>query len=159
MNLALLGLLSFLFQLLHDMCLCRLMLFLSSSSWDINFIKNLVFFFVVEMVFASPGFYYKLLICSVLILTLLHSLQQICSAAKRGRDVMGKGPKAFESYIRACKDHHGSYIFRLLQSLFSDPQEMVSTFSYHILQMERTGHWEVGHGIYMVYCNYLQCLR
>ncbi|TKY47581.1 DEAD-box ATP-dependent RNA helicase 18 [Spatholobus suberectus] len=37
---------------------------------------------------------------------------QIRSAAKKDRDVMEKGVKAFVSYIRAYKEHHCSYIFR-----------------------------------------------
>ncbi|KAG6665945.1 hypothetical protein CIPAW_02G195900 [Carya illinoinensis] len=37
---------------------------------------------------------------------------QIQSAAKKDRDVMDKGVKAFVSYIRAYKEHHCSYIFR-----------------------------------------------
>ncbi|KAG4975263.1 hypothetical protein JHK87_032084 [Glycine soja] len=37
---------------------------------------------------------------------------QIRSAAKKDRDVMEKGIKAFVSYIRAYKEHHCSYIFR-----------------------------------------------
>ncbi|RWR81305.1 DEAD-box ATP-dependent RNA helicase 18 [Cinnamomum micranthum f. kanehirae] len=37
---------------------------------------------------------------------------QILSAAKRDRDVMEKGLKAFVSYVRAYKEHHCSYIFR-----------------------------------------------
>ncbi|KAA8534024.1 hypothetical protein F0562_031541 [Nyssa sinensis] len=37
---------------------------------------------------------------------------QIRSAAKKDRDVMEKGLKAFVSYIRAYKEHHCSYIFR-----------------------------------------------
>lgn len=37
---------------------------------------------------------------------------QIRSAAKKDRDVMEKGCKAFVSFFRAYKDHHCSYIFR-----------------------------------------------
>lgn len=37
---------------------------------------------------------------------------QIQSAAKKDRDVMEKGVRAFVSYIRAYKEHHCSYIFR-----------------------------------------------
>ncbi|XP_057430840.1 DEAD-box ATP-dependent RNA helicase 18 [Lotus japonicus] len=37
---------------------------------------------------------------------------QIRSAAKKDRDIMEKGVKAFVSYIRAYKEHHCSYIFR-----------------------------------------------
>ncbi|KAF3976806.1 hypothetical protein ACB098_06G137700 [Castanea mollissima] len=37
---------------------------------------------------------------------------QIRSAAKKDRDVMEKGVRAFVSYIRAYKEHHCSYIFR-----------------------------------------------
>ncbi|KAJ6429307.1 hypothetical protein OIU84_020856 [Salix udensis] len=37
---------------------------------------------------------------------------QIRSAAKKDRDVMEKGLRAFVSYIRAYKEHHCSYIFR-----------------------------------------------
>ncbi|KAK9127345.1 hypothetical protein Syun_016142 [Stephania yunnanensis] len=37
---------------------------------------------------------------------------QIRAAAKKDRDVMEKGVKAFVSYIRAYKEHHCSYIFR-----------------------------------------------
>lgn len=40
---------------------------------------------------------------------------QIRSAAKKDRDVMEKGLRAFVSYIRAYKEHHCSYIFRYLQ--------------------------------------------
>ncbi|XP_059456646.1 DEAD-box ATP-dependent RNA helicase 18 [Corylus avellana] len=38
---------------------------------------------------------------------------QIRTAAKKDRDVMEKGLRAFVSYIRAYKEHHCSYIFRL----------------------------------------------
>ncbi|CAN6705298.1 unnamed protein product [Malus baccata var. baccata] len=38
---------------------------------------------------------------------------QIRSAAKKDRDVMEKGLRAFVSYMRAYKEHHCSYIFRL----------------------------------------------
>lgn len=62
----------------------------------------------------------------MLILKLLCSLLQIRSAAKRDRDVMEKGLKAFVSYVRAYKEHHCSYIFRLLYSLSSDLLEMLS---------------------------------
>ncbi|XP_048325764.2 DEAD-box ATP-dependent RNA helicase 18 isoform X3 [Ziziphus jujuba] len=37
---------------------------------------------------------------------------QIRSAAKKDRDVMEKGLRAFVSYVRAYKEHHCSYIFR-----------------------------------------------
>ncbi|KAK7379402.1 hypothetical protein VNO80_04861 [Phaseolus coccineus] len=37
---------------------------------------------------------------------------QIRSAAKKDRDIMEKGIKAFVSYIRAYKEHHCSYILR-----------------------------------------------
>ncbi|KAM1126289.1 hypothetical protein ACFX2B_040992 [Malus domestica] len=37
---------------------------------------------------------------------------QIRSAAKKDRDVMEKGLRAFVSYMRAYKEHHCSYIFR-----------------------------------------------
>ncbi|MED6207053.1 DEAD-box ATP-dependent RNA helicase 18 [Stylosanthes scabra] len=37
---------------------------------------------------------------------------QIRSAAKKDRDVMEKGVRAFVSYVRAYKEHHCSYIFR-----------------------------------------------
>ncbi|KAF5752595.1 DEAD-box ATP-dependent RNA helicase 18 [Tripterygium wilfordii] len=37
---------------------------------------------------------------------------QIRSAAKKDRDVMEKGLRAFVSFIRAYKEHHCSYIFR-----------------------------------------------
>ncbi|KAL6126792.1 hypothetical protein ACLB2K_074837 [Fragaria x ananassa] len=37
---------------------------------------------------------------------------QIRSAAKKDRDIMEKGMRAFVSYIRAYKEHHCSYIFR-----------------------------------------------
>lgn len=37
---------------------------------------------------------------------------EIQSAAKKDRDVMEKGLRAFVSYIRAYKEHHCSYIFR-----------------------------------------------
>lgn len=37
---------------------------------------------------------------------------EIRSAAKKDRDVMEKGLRAFVSYIRAYKEHHCSYIFR-----------------------------------------------
>lgn len=40
------------------------------------------------------------------------NLLQIRSAAKKDRDVMEKGLRAFVSYIRAYKEHHCSYIFR-----------------------------------------------
>ena len=40
------------------------------------------------------------------------NLFQIRSAAKKDRDVMEKGARAFVSYIRAYKEHHCSYIFR-----------------------------------------------
>lgn len=39
-------------------------------------------------------------------------IPQIRSAAKKDRDVMEKGLRAFVSYIRAYKEHHCSYIFR-----------------------------------------------
>ncbi|KAL2897265.1 DEAD-box ATP-dependent RNA helicase 18 [Bienertia sinuspersici] len=39
-------------------------------------------------------------------------IPQIRSAAKRDRDVMQKGLRAFVSYIRAYKEHHCSFIFR-----------------------------------------------
>ncbi|GMH19166.1 hypothetical protein Nepgr_021007 [Nepenthes gracilis] len=38
-------------------------------------------------------------------------IPQIRSAARKDRDVMEKGIKAFVSYIRAYKEHHCSYIF------------------------------------------------
>lgn len=41
---------------------------------------------------------------------------QIRSAAKKDRDVMEKGLRAFVSYIRAYKEHLCSYIFRLVKS-------------------------------------------
>ncbi|KAK9154027.1 hypothetical protein Sjap_001507 [Stephania japonica] len=37
---------------------------------------------------------------------------QIRAAAKKDRDIMEKGVKAFVSYVRAYKEHHCSYIFR-----------------------------------------------
>ncbi|KAM7491885.1 hypothetical protein LguiA_034806 [Lonicera macranthoides] len=37
---------------------------------------------------------------------------QIRAAAKKDRDVMEKGLRAFVSYVRAYKEHHCSYIFR-----------------------------------------------
>ncbi|KAK1355098.1 DEAD-box ATP-dependent RNA helicase 18 [Heracleum sosnowskyi] len=37
---------------------------------------------------------------------------EIRSAAKKDRDVMEKGLRAFVSYVRAYKEHHCSYIFR-----------------------------------------------
>lgn len=40
------------------------------------------------------------------------NLFQIRSAARKDRDVMEKGVRAFVSYIRAYKEHHCSYIFR-----------------------------------------------
>lgn len=43
---------------------------------------------------------------------------QIRSAAKKDRDVMEKGLRAFVSYIRAYKEHHCSYIFRYFQDFF-----------------------------------------
>ncbi|KAK4361063.1 hypothetical protein RND71_020015 [Anisodus tanguticus] len=39
-------------------------------------------------------------------------IDEIRSAAKRDRDVMEKGLRAFVSYIRAYKEHHCSYILR-----------------------------------------------
>ncbi|VFQ90624.1 unnamed protein product [Cuscuta campestris] len=39
-------------------------------------------------------------------------LPEIRLAARKDRDVMEKGTKAFVSYIRAYKEHHCSYIFR-----------------------------------------------
>ncbi|XP_022146827.1 DEAD-box ATP-dependent RNA helicase 18 [Momordica charantia] len=39
-------------------------------------------------------------------------VQQIRTAAKRDRDVMEKGVKAFVSFIRAYKEHHCAFIFR-----------------------------------------------
>ncbi|XP_058075129.1 DEAD-box ATP-dependent RNA helicase 18 [Magnolia sinica] len=42
----------------------------------------------------------------------LDIVPQIRSVAKKDRDVMEKGLKAFVSYIRAYKEHHCSYIFR-----------------------------------------------
>ncbi|KMS99473.1 hypothetical protein BVRB_2g044680 isoform B [Beta vulgaris subsp. vulgaris] len=39
-------------------------------------------------------------------------IPEIRSAAKKDRDVMEKGLKAFVSFIRAYKEHHCSYIFR-----------------------------------------------
>lgn len=39
-------------------------------------------------------------------------IPQIRSAAKKDRDIMEKGMRAFVSYIRAYKEHHCSYIFR-----------------------------------------------
>ncbi|KAL2541806.1 DEAD-box ATP-dependent RNA helicase 18 [Abeliophyllum distichum] len=39
-------------------------------------------------------------------------IPQIRSAAKKDREVMEKGLRAFVSYIRAYKEHHCSYIFR-----------------------------------------------
>ncbi|KAL6503775.1 DEAD-box ATP-dependent RNA helicase 18 [Orobanche gracilis] len=39
-------------------------------------------------------------------------IPQIRSAAKKDRDVMEKGLRAFVSYVRAYKEHHCSYIFR-----------------------------------------------
>lgn len=39
-------------------------------------------------------------------------IPQIRSAAKKDRDVMQKGQRAFVSFIRAYKEHHCSYIFR-----------------------------------------------
>ncbi|CDP19743.1 unnamed protein product [Coffea canephora] len=42
---------------------------------------------------------------------------QIRSAAKKDRDVMEKGLRAFVSYIRAYKEHHCSNIFRLWKEL------------------------------------------
>ncbi|CAI9768281.1 unnamed protein product [Fraxinus pennsylvanica] len=39
-------------------------------------------------------------------------ISQIRSAAKKDRDIMEKGLRAFVSYIRAYKEHHCSYIFR-----------------------------------------------
>ncbi|KAI5670438.1 hypothetical protein M9H77_10802 [Catharanthus roseus] len=39
-------------------------------------------------------------------------IPQIRSAAKKDRDVMEKGLRAFVSFIRAYKEHHCSYIFR-----------------------------------------------
>ncbi|KAG2406729.1 DEAD-box ATP-dependent RNA helicase [Vigna angularis] len=42
----------------------------------------------------------------------LDVVPQIRSTAKKDRDIMEKGIKAFVSYIRAYKEHHCSYIFR-----------------------------------------------
>lgn len=42
----------------------------------------------------------------------LDIIPQIRSAAKKDRDVMEKGLRAFVSYIRAYKEHHCSYLFR-----------------------------------------------
>ncbi|KAG8390143.1 hypothetical protein BUALT_Bualt01G0052900 [Buddleja alternifolia] len=39
-------------------------------------------------------------------------ITQIRSAAKKDRDIMEKGLRAFVSYIRAYKEHHCSFIFR-----------------------------------------------
>ncbi|KAL8490192.1 hypothetical protein ACS0TY_025435 [Phlomoides rotata] len=39
-------------------------------------------------------------------------ISQIRSAAKKDRDIMEKGLRAFVSYIRAYKEHHCSFIFR-----------------------------------------------
>ncbi|XP_075513373.1 DEAD-box ATP-dependent RNA helicase 18 [Primulina tabacum] len=39
-------------------------------------------------------------------------IPQIRAAAKRDRDIMEKGLRAFVSYVRAYKEHHCSYIFR-----------------------------------------------
>ncbi|CDP17656.1 unnamed protein product [Coffea canephora] len=39
---------------------------------------------------------------------------QIRSAVKKDRDIMEKGLRAFVSYIRAYKEHHCSYIFKLV---------------------------------------------
>lgn len=44
--------------------------------------------------------------------TLNQNMLQIRSAAKKDRDVMEKGLRAFVSYVRAYKEHHCSYIFR-----------------------------------------------
>ncbi|KAF9591918.1 hypothetical protein IFM89_010276 [Coptis chinensis] len=44
---------------------------------------------------------------------ILFLLPKIRSAAKEDRDVMEKGLKAFVSFIRAYKEHHCPYIFRL----------------------------------------------
>ncbi|KAK6145565.1 hypothetical protein DH2020_022385 [Rehmannia glutinosa] len=39
-------------------------------------------------------------------------ISQIRSAAKKDRDIMEKGLRAFVSYVRAYKEHHCSFIFR-----------------------------------------------
>ncbi|XP_051123081.1 DEAD-box ATP-dependent RNA helicase 18 [Andrographis paniculata] len=39
-------------------------------------------------------------------------ISQIRTAAKKDRDIMEKGIRAFVSYVRAYKEHHCSYIFR-----------------------------------------------
>ncbi|XP_071925978.1 DEAD-box ATP-dependent RNA helicase 18-like [Coffea arabica] len=48
---------------------------------------------------------------------------QIRSAAKKDRDVMEKGLRAFVSYIRAYKEHHCSNIFRLVNFMVYAPYE------------------------------------
>ncbi|CBI25423.3 unnamed protein product, partial [Vitis vinifera] len=62
---------------------------------------------------------------------------QIRSAAKKDRDVMEKGLRAFVSFVRAYKEHHCSYIFRLVTNLKSGnwPWDMAY---YSSLQCQRS---------------------
>ncbi|PIA59544.1 hypothetical protein AQUCO_00400438v1 [Aquilegia coerulea] len=77
---------------------------------------------------------------------------QIRSAAKKDRDVMEKGVKAFVSFVRAYKEHHCSYIFRLFtcHNPFRKFSNITFVVTSDVIQVERLGDWEVGHGIWFV---------
>lgn len=83
------------------------------------------------------------------------NLFQIRTAAKKDRDVMEKGLRAFVSYIRAYKEHHCSYILRWLTALlFTSVLLVILSLFIQLLsltyQVERSWDWEVGHGIWPI---------
>lgn len=94
----------------------------------------------------------------------LHNLFQIRSAAKKDRDVMEKGLRAFVSYIRAYKEHHCSYIFRLLLLFFYSIA--VFFFLFFIITFFLLLYLTGGKNLRLVswlwdmaYCSFLQCQR
>ncbi|XP_060675610.1 DEAD-box ATP-dependent RNA helicase 18 isoform X2 [Ziziphus jujuba] len=82
---------------------------------------------------------------------------QIRSAAKKDRDVMEKGLRAFVSYVRAYKEHHCSYIFRCLSlslSLSLSLWQLIFCFNTGGKNL-KLGNWPWD----MAYYSFQQCLR
>lgn len=95
--------------------------------------------------------------------TSYQNLFQIRTAAKKDRDVMEKGARAFVSYIRAYKEHHCSFIFRWLTALlFTSVLLVILSLFIRLLSLIYPGGkilrlgsrpWD------MAYCSSLPCLR
>lgn len=83
------------------------------------------------------------------------NLFQIRSAAKKDRDIMEKGVKAFVSYIRAYKEHHCSYIFRSVMFMYNNVDVTNNETSYYPTVLTLNCRWReleigklaMGHGL------------